>query len=120
MQGNGGEDAHRAESIVNLMKTNMRETHKTRCLEYLQEHKTITSLQAIRDLGNTRLAASICLLRKDGHDILSSTVQVDNRWGTKSSIAKYTYYPSVLNTDWKEQVAEKENNRSFLDRLRGR
>lgn len=88
----------------------MKATHKTRCLDYLKEHKTITSLEAIRDLGNTRLAASICLLRKEGHQILSSTVQVDNRWGTKSSVAKYTYYkPSVL--------SKEETTRSFLDRL---
>jgi len=97
---------------VNLMKTNMRDTHKTRCLEYLQEHKTITSLDAIRDLGNTRLASTICKLRKDGHDILSSTVQVDNRWGTKSSVAKYTYYPTPA--DWKTEV-KAGDTRTFWD-----
>ena len=47
-----------------------KDTHKTRLFSYLEEHKTITSLQSIRDLGNTRLAATICLLRKDGYDIV--------------------------------------------------
>lgn len=99
---------------MNLTKTNMRETHKTRCLDYLKEHKTITSLEAIRDLGNTRLAASICLLRKDGHDITSSTIQVDNRWGKKSSVAKYTFSPNIFSGDWKDEVTEK----TFWDLLK--
>jgi len=68
----------------------MKDTHKSRTLKYLEDHKSITSLQAIRDLGNTRLASSICLLRKDGYNIESSTIQVDNRWGGKSHIAKYS------------------------------
>jgi hypothetical protein len=77
------------------MKTKMKDTHKTRTLKYLEEHKTITSLQAIRDLGNTRLAASICLLRKEGYNITSGTMEVDNRWGGKSHVAKYTYKKTV-------------------------
>jgi hypothetical protein len=96
-------------------------THKTRCLSYLQEHKTITSLDAIRDLGNTRLASTICRLRKDGHSILSSTVEVDNRWGTKSQVSKYTYYkPSVLSTDWKDEVLKRSGRplTSFFGNLR--
>ena len=43
-----------------------KETHKSRLLKYLQEYKSITSLEAIRDLGNTRLSASIFLLKADG------------------------------------------------------
>lgn len=70
----------------------MKETHKTRLLDYLEENKSITSLQAIRDLGNTRLAATICILRKDGHDISTTMIDVPNRWGGKTEVAKYTLH----------------------------
>ena len=68
-------------------------THYTRLLEYLKKHKTITSLQAIRDLGNTRLSATIFNLRKDGYAINSTDIPVPNRWGTKTMVAQYELIP---------------------------
>mgnify|MGYP003109895725 FL=1 len=68
-------------------------THYTRLLEYLKIHKTITSLQAIRDLGNTRLSATIFELRKDGYTINSTDIPVPNRWGTKTMVAQYELIP---------------------------
>ena len=68
-------------------------THYTRLLEYLKKHKTITSLQAIRDLGNTRLSATIFDLRKDGYAINSTDIPVPNRWGTKTMVAQYELIP---------------------------
>ena len=68
-------------------------THYTRLLEYLKIHKTITSLQAIRDLGNTRLSATIFDLRKDGYNISSNDIPVPNRWGTKTMVAQYELIP---------------------------
>tara|TARA_B100001063_G_scaffold246553_1_gene286272 strand:+ start:1427 stop:1687 length:261 start_codon:yes stop_codon:yes gene_type:complete len=73
-----------------------KETHKSRLLAYLQHYGSITSLEAIRDLGNTRLAASIFLLKRDGHNIKTSEAQVPTRWskedGSKKTtiVAKYT------------------------------
>lgn len=64
-------------------------THKTRLLDYLVEHQSITSLEAIRDLGNTRLAATVHQLRRNGHDIISQPTKVKTRWGTETEIAKY-------------------------------
>ncbi len=69
----------------------MKPTHKTRLLQYLEDYGSITSLQAIQDLGNTRLAATICDLRKEGHEIVSSDVKVPTRWGTQTTVTKYTY-----------------------------
>tara|TARA_Y100000385_G_scaffold164342_1_gene170325 strand:- start:1196 stop:1432 length:237 start_codon:yes stop_codon:yes gene_type:complete len=73
-----------------------RETHKSRLLDYLKKYKSITSLEAIRDLGNTRLSASIFVLKDDGHNIQTDNAQVATRW-TKSdgsrkttTVAKYT------------------------------
>jgi hypothetical protein len=73
-----------------------RETHKTRLLQYLKDYKSITSLEAIRDLGNTRLSASIFILKEDGHNITTENSQVPTRWinqdGSKktTTVAKYT------------------------------
>ena len=69
----------------------MKPTHKTRLLEYLQDYGSITSLQAIQDLGNTRLSATIFQLRKEGYEIVSSDVKVPTRWGTQTTVTKYTY-----------------------------
>ena len=75
-------------------------THETRLMKYLHDHKTITSLQAIQDLGNTRLAATICTLRKKGLDISSTTVDVPTRWGTKTQVAKYTLHQPLAFFGW--------------------
>ena len=74
-----------------MSKTKRRSTgtHYTRLLEYLKENETITSLQAIRDLGNTRLSATIFELRKDGYNITSKDIPVSNRWGGTTMVAEY-------------------------------
>lgn len=69
----------------------MKPTHKTRLLQYLEDYGSITSLQAIQDLGNTRLSATIFQLRKEGHEIVSSDIKVPTRWGTQTTVTKYTY-----------------------------
>lgn len=69
----------------------MKHTHKTRLLAYLEEFGNITSLEAIRDLGNTRLAATVCDLRKEGFQIVSTDTKVPTRWGTETTVTKYIY-----------------------------
>ena len=64
-------------------------THYTRLLDYLKEFGNVTSLTAIRDLGNTRLSATIYQLRKDGHDIISKDLIVRNRWGNNTTVSQY-------------------------------
>ena len=64
-------------------------THYTRLLDYLKKFGSITSLDAIRDLGNTRLSATIYTLRSDGHNIESEDMQVNNRWGGTTTVSKY-------------------------------
>jgi len=64
-------------------------THYTRLLNYLKEFGNITSLGAIKDLGNTRLSATIYELRKDGYNIISEDLIVKNRWGNNTIIALY-------------------------------
>jgi len=74
-----------------------RETHKTRLLDYLKKYGSITSLEAIRDLGNTRLSATIYVLKDEGHNIETEDARVATRWTNKdgsrktTTVAKYTY-----------------------------
>jgi len=58
----------------------IRETHKTRVLAYMQTYGSITSLEGIRDLGNTRLSDTIFRLRNEGYDIVTEDYQVKTRW----------------------------------------
>jgi|TARA_B110000967_G_scaffold128632_1_gene131385 hypothetical protein len=75
----------------------IRETHKTRALYYIRTYGSITSLEAIRDLGNTRLSDTIFRLRNDGYGISTEDHQVATRWldakgGRRySTVAKYVY-----------------------------
>ena len=65
-------------------------THKERVLNYMQEFGSITSLDAFKDLGNTRLSASIWLLiHKDGIDIDSITETSKNRYGEDTHYSRY-------------------------------
>ena len=74
----------------------MKQTHKTRLLDYLKNYGSITSLEAIRDLGNTRLSATIFELRKEGHNIHSDMVKVKTRFtkpngqSVMTEVAKYS------------------------------
>lgn len=61
-----------------------------RLMRYLQEFGSITSLEAISELGDTRLSATIFELRKKGINIISTPVTNTNRWGEKVTFAKYT------------------------------
>lgn len=73
----------------------IRETHKTRVLSYIQKYGSITAIEGIRDLGNTRLSDTIFRLRNDGYNIVTEDLQVPTRWldskGNKkmSIVAKY-------------------------------
>mgnify|MGYP003142885810 FL=1 len=68
----------------------MRTTHLTRTLDYLHEFGSITTLDAFRDLGNTRLSSTIFLLRKKGYNIVSDEVEVPTRWLLDNGDRKFT------------------------------
>lgn len=67
-----------------------RETHKSRLLQYLKNYGSITSLEAIRDLGNTRLSATIYILKDEGYNIETKSQQVATRWTNKDGSRKTT------------------------------
>ena len=62
---------------------------KERTLEYIRRFGSISSMEAFRDLGNTRLSATIYSLRKDGYEILSIKEQSKNRFGEKTTYDRY-------------------------------
>lgn len=63
-------------------------TQRSRVLMYMREYGSITSLEAFRDLGITRLSGVIFDLRKD-HAIGSTTESSRNRYGEKTSYSWY-------------------------------
>lgn len=62
---------------------------ETRLMRYLHECGSITSMDAISELGDTRLAATIFLLRKKGVNIVSTNETNINRWGEKVTYTRY-------------------------------
>lgn len=63
-----------------------------RVLDYIDEFGSITSLDAFRDLGITRLSAVIFDLRALGYNIQSDTEVQFNRYGEKAHFSRY-YIP---------------------------
>lgn len=66
----------------------IRITHYDRVLNHLKEHGSITSWEAIKEYGITRLSAVIFELRKE-YNIVSTFESSKNRYGDKISYAKY-------------------------------
>lgn len=70
-------------------------------LKYLQAYGSITSWEAIKEFGATRLSAIIFNLRKEGHPIISEDVHDRNRFGNPVTYARYIY---VKNKDGQLQL----------------
>ena len=64
-------------------------THEQRVLEYLKEFGSITSWEAIKEFGATRLSAIIYNLRNKGYNITSRFSSAKNRYGDKVQFAIY-------------------------------
>lgn len=60
----------------------------TRVLNYMQQNGSITSLEAFRDLGVTRLSGVIFILRKT-HAIGARKEKSCNRYGERTSYSRY-------------------------------
>jgi len=64
-------------------------TQNERVLEYLKQHKGLEPMTAWLELGVYRLGARIFDLKKMGHNIKSTSIDVWNRWGEKATVAYY-------------------------------
>lgn len=68
----------------------MREKQTEKILNYMREHGSITTLEAMLDLNCMRLASRITDLKKEGHHIRSEMTSHTRADGTKSHFKKYT------------------------------
>lgn len=64
-------------------------TQADRVLDYIKKFGSITTLEAFRDLGVTRLSARIFELRDKSLNIDSTNVTSKNRYGENCTYAKY-------------------------------
>lgn len=64
-------------------------TKKKRVLDAMRSHGSIGPFYAFNHLGETRLAATIFSLKKDGHEISSETVEGVNKFGDKITYSRY-------------------------------
>lgn len=65
-------------------------TMKDRVLEHLEKYGTITSIEAIKKYGCTRLSHYIYLLRNEDYNIISDYKKIKTRYGEPATIAVYT------------------------------
>lgn len=63
---------------------------KERVLKYILDFGSVSTWNAIKDLGCTRLSAYIYMLKKEGYDIKKESVKFINRYGEKSFYVKYS------------------------------
>lgn len=61
-----------------------------RVLDYIREFGSITQLEALRDLGVMRLASRMSDLKRQGYDVEGRIEAVNNRYGEKCHIKRYT------------------------------
>ena len=64
-------------------------TQSQRVLDYLQQGKKLTCLNAFNELGITQVAARIFELKREGKAILSSRIKVKNRYGEDCIVSEY-------------------------------
>lgn len=60
-----------------------------RVLRYIKQFGSITSLQAMTDLGVMRLASRITDLKQSGYDIQSRYIHSKNRYGEPIKFKEY-------------------------------
>lgn len=66
-------------------------TQEDMVLDYIRDFGSITPMDAFRDLGITRLAAVVCRLRREGHDIHKEREHALNRYGQNVRYARYSF-----------------------------
>lgn len=80
------------------MKTR-RATQEDRIMLWLTKYGSITSLQAFREFGATRLSAIVYNLRKKGYDIETKYINSRNRFGDAVTYGRYILRRPSLNNN---------------------
>lgn len=66
-------------------------THKQHLLAWFRRGKSITSIEAINQWGDTRLADTVARLKEKGHDIRTELMERTNANGHKTRFDRYHY-----------------------------
>lgn len=74
-----------------MIKTNKKKYfgNTGRIFEYMKTHDGITSMEAFKLFGVTRLSAIIFYLRKKGHDITNEKRRSENKYGEPVMFVRY-------------------------------
>lgn len=67
----------------------MKEKQTQRILDYMKRFGSITSLDAVKNLGVMRLASRICDLKKEGYEIIYTIEKGKNRYGDITYFKRY-------------------------------
>lgn len=85
---------------------NSRAGQRLAILKYLQEHGSLTTLQARDELGIMSPASRVLELREQGHRIITHWTTSEDRTGTKHREAKYV----LFNRDKKAPTTSDQTN----------
>jgi hypothetical protein len=72
------------------MENNKRPAQAMMALQYMRENGSITSLEALKDLGIMSFPKRVCELEKMGYLVKRKTETVVNRFGKKVSVKRYS------------------------------
>lgn len=70
-------------------------TQRDAILWHLKTYKHITSWEAIKEYGATRLSDIIFKLKNEGYPIETNLIEMKTRFGRKTNIARYRYYTPI-------------------------
>ena len=73
-----------------MAKVDHKPTQNERILKYMNDFGSITQMEAMNDLGVMRLASRISDLKRLGYPIISTVEAVENRFGEKCYIKRYS------------------------------
>ena len=82
----------------------IRKNQKLRILEYIQNHGSITALEATEHFGCQRRAARIAALKEEGHIIGQRMELGTNRFGEPTRYARYSL---IKKADTNKDTAQK-------------
>lgn len=71
------------------MERLQKKTQCDRIIDYISEFGSISSAEAMSDLGCMRLASRICDLKRKGYKITAKNEKAKNRYGETVSYSRY-------------------------------
>tara|TARA_R100001224_G_scaffold111267_2_gene90978 strand:+ start:224 stop:502 length:279 start_codon:yes stop_codon:yes gene_type:complete len=75
---------------INITKNQVK-TQREAIMWHLKTYGKITSWEAIKEYGATRLSDIIFRLKNEGYNIRTNLIKKENRFGNTTTFAKYEY-----------------------------